>query len=49
MAGFGRAPVIAAAEGGSASRGSLRDSDELAADAERGLPTVGDRIGPRTF
>ena len=44
MAGFGRATVIAAADAGNANRGSLRDSDELAADADRGFPTFGDRI-----
>jgi hypothetical protein len=41
MAGLGRVPLTAA-EGGNDNRGSFRDSDEIAADAERGLPTRGE-------
>jgi hypothetical protein len=45
MAGLGRAPSAAAEDCGSARRGNFRDSDELADDADLGLPTVGERIG----
>jgi hypothetical protein len=44
MAGRGRAPIAAAADAGSASRGSFRDSEELADDADLGLPTRGERM-----
>ena len=45
MAGLGRAPIAAAADSGNANRGSFRDSEELAVDADLGLPTRGERIG----
>jgi hypothetical protein len=41
---LGRAPSAAADDIGSASRGSFRDNDELADDADRGLPTRGERM-----
>ena len=44
MAGFGRAPAAAAAESGRASRGSFRESEELADDADFGFPTRGERM-----
>jgi hypothetical protein len=43
-AGFGRPPIAAAEDIGNASRGNLRDSDEIADAADRGLPTLGERI-----
>jgi hypothetical protein len=45
MAGLGRVPIAAAADSGRANRGSFRDSDELAVDADFGLPTRGERMG----
>ena len=42
MAGLGRAP--AATESGRVSRGSFRDSEELADDADFGFPTLGERM-----
>jgi hypothetical protein len=47
MAGRGRAPIAAAADIGNASRGNLRESEELTDDADRGLPTRGDRMANR--
>jgi hypothetical protein len=44
-AGFGRPPSAAAEDIGNASRGSFRDSEELADDADLGLPTRGERMG----
>jgi hypothetical protein len=44
MAGLGRAPVAAAADIGSASRGNLRDSDDVIDDTDRGLPTRAERM-----
>jgi hypothetical protein len=44
MAGFGRAPIAAAADIGSARRGSFRERDELTDDADLGLPTRGERM-----
>jgi len=44
MAGLGRVPIAAAAERGNANRGSFPDNDEPAVDADRGLPTRGERI-----
>jgi hypothetical protein len=49
MAGRGRVPIAAAADGGRASRGSFRDSEELAVDADFGLLTRGERIGVIVF
>ncbi|HEV7487298.1 MAG TPA: hypothetical protein VGQ65_16610 [Thermoanaerobaculia bacterium] len=45
MAGFGRAPIAAAAESGNPSRGNFRESDVLTDDADLGLPTFGERMG----
>jgi hypothetical protein len=45
MAGFGRAPIAAAADIGSAKRGNFRERDELTDDADLGLPTFGERMG----
>jgi len=44
MAGRGRVPIAAAAESGRANRGSFRDNEELAVDADLGLPTRGERM-----
>jgi hypothetical protein len=43
-AGLGRAPSAAAEDLGNASRGNLLDSDEIADAADRGLPTLAERI-----
>jgi hypothetical protein len=40
--GLGRAGVVAAADSGSDKRGSLRESENVATDARRGLPIRGD-------
>jgi hypothetical protein len=45
MAGFGRPPRAAAEDIGRASRGSFRESEEVADDADFGLPTRGERMG----
>jgi hypothetical protein len=42
--GFGRAGAVLAADRGNCSLGSLRESDDDAALAARGLPTFGERI-----
>jgi hypothetical protein len=44
MAGFGRPPIAAAEDIGRASRGNFRERDELADDADLGLPTLGERM-----
>jgi len=45
IAGFGRAPSARAADDiGIASRGSLPDNEEIADDADLGLPTRGERM-----
>jgi hypothetical protein len=49
MAGFGRPPSAAAEDIGSANRGSFRESEELADDADLGLPTLGERMGVIVF
>jgi hypothetical protein len=41
---LGRPPSAAAEDIGNANRGSFRDSEELAEDADLGLPTRGERI-----
>jgi hypothetical protein len=45
IAGLGRVPIAAAEDGGRASRGSFRDSDDVADAADRGLLTRGERMG----
>jgi hypothetical protein len=47
MAGFGRAPVAAAADIGSASRGNFRDNEDVVDDADRGFPRRGERMRDR--
>jgi hypothetical protein len=42
ITGRGRAVVAEAADNGSASRGSFRDSENAAIDARRGLPIRGE-------
>lgn len=44
MAGLGRVPSAAAAERGNANRGNFPDSDDVAPNADLGLPTRGERI-----
>jgi hypothetical protein len=43
-AGLGRPPSAAAEDIGSANRGSFRESEEVAEDADLGLPTRGERM-----
>ena len=45
IVGLGRDPVIAAADSGIDKRGSLRDSENAATDARRGLPIRGEFTG----
>ena len=44
MAGLGRAPSAAAEEGGRASRGNFRESEDVADAADFGFPIFGERM-----
>jgi hypothetical protein len=44
IAGLGLPPIAAADDIGNARRGSFRDNEELADDADLGLPTRGERM-----